>query len=371
MKFLGKKSSIVIGLIIILFCLVGWVICKNVPLRTQIYRSICKGNWNLLADGDTVYASGYCGIRKYFIDNNGSVTLLQENESFAKNRIIGHGLAITKDRIFLACRSYLAGPQVNDKAKYEGELIVLDRDLNKRSEYFLPSKMNDAESRDSMLVLTGINRFYVFDVSKPDFPKLLFEHKSQSYTEYQGCAVWKDKGRMFVAITLFSAGIDIWDITNAEASFFVKNIKLSEVCKGNQYLQTLDILSDYPYLYATVAPTSNAYFKDEDMRGVMELDVSNMDSIKTCFFGIPRKDYWKPMAGDSHPKSISLHNKKLYLSAATKGVAIFEKQKDGLAYKGLNQISSEWDQIYPIAVTGSGRLVSGDWNWNSIHVNNE
>ena len=105
----NKKLAILIAMVVVAICLVGRVIFKNVPLRTQIYRSICKGNWNLLADGDTVYASGYCGIRKYFIDNNGSVTLLQENESFAKNRIIGHGLAITKDRIFLACRSYLAG----------------------------------------------------------------------------------------------------------------------------------------------------------------------------------------------------------------------------------------------------------------------
>ena len=117
----------------------------NVPLRTQIYRSVCKGNWNLLADEDTMYATGYCGIRKYYVDKNGSVSLLKENESFAKNRIIGHGLAISKDRLFLACRSYLAGPLTNDKAKHEGELIVLDRNLNKCSEFFLPSKMNDAE----------------------------------------------------------------------------------------------------------------------------------------------------------------------------------------------------------------------------------
>ena len=344
------------------------MILKDVPLRTQIYRSICKGNWNLLADGDTVYATGYCGIRKYYVDKNGSVSLLKENESFAKNRIIGHGLAISKDRLFLACRSYLAGPQLNDKAKYEGELIVLDSDLNKCSEFFLPSKMNDAELCDSILVLTGINRFYIFDVSKPDFPQLLFEHKSPNYLEYQGCAVWNDKGKRYVAITLFSSGIDIWDITNPENSFLVKNIKLHDVCQGNKHLQTLDILFDYPYLYATIAPTSNKYFKKEDMRGVLEVNVSNIDTISSCFYGIPKNDYWKPMAGDSHPKSIALYNNLLFLSAATKGVAIFEKRNEGLVYKGIKEISSEWDQIYPIAVTGRGKIVSGDWNWNTIHV---
>ena len=186
--------------------------------------------------------------------------------------------------------------------------------------------------------------------------------------EYQGCAVWNDKGKRYVAITLFSSGIDIWNITNPENSILVKNIKLHDVCQGNKHLQTLDILFDYPYLYATIAPTSNKYFEKEDVRGVVEVDVSNIDTLSTRFFGIPRKDYWKPMPGDSHPKSIALYGNKLYLSAATKGVAIFEKRNDGLVYKGLKEISSEWDQIYPIAVTGSGKIVSGDWNWNTIHI---
>lgn len=367
MKRFCKKGWILCGSVIILLSL-SVVAFMDVPLRTQIYRSVFKGNWNITCDGDTVYATGYCGIRKYYVDNQGTSTLLKENDSFVKNRIIGHGLAISKDRLYLACRSYLSGSQVNDKAKYEGELIVLDRDLNKCSEYFLPSKMNDAELCDSILVLTGINRFYIFDVSTPDFPKLLHEHKSKKYTEYQGCVVWENKGRRYVAITLFTSGIDIWDITDAEMPVLKENIKLSDICEGNKHLQTLDILFDYPCLYATIAPTVNQYFKKDDMRGVLEVNVTNIDTVSSRFFGIPRKDYWKPMAGDSHPKSIALYNNKLYLSAATKGVAIFERGNDGLVYQGLKEISSEWNQIYPIAVTGSGKVVSGDWNWNTIHV---
>lgn len=39
------------------------------------------------------------------------------------------------------------------------------------SEFALPSKMNDAELCDSLLVFSGINRFYLFDVSQPTFPR--------------------------------------------------------------------------------------------------------------------------------------------------------------------------------------------------------
>lgn len=368
MKNIYDRKRIIIILVIIVICVAGGMVYKNVPLRTQIYRSIFKGNWNMACDGDTIYATGYCGIRKYYVDKQGTVTLLKENDTFVRNRIIGHGVALSNNRVFLACRSYLAGPHANDMAQYEGELIVMDRNLNKCSEYFLPSKMNDAELCDSILFLTGINRFYIFDVSTSDFPQLLCEHKSPKYIEYQGCTVWKDKGRRYVAITLFTKGIDIWDITNAETPFLVNNIQLSDICLGNKQLQTLDILFDYPNIYATIAPTSNAYFSDDDMRGVVEVDVSDIDTLSTRFYGIPRKDYWKPMAGDSHPKSIVLHNNKLYLSAATKGVAIFEKINNGLVYKGIETISDDWDQIYPIAVTGSGHIVSGDWNRNTIHV---
>ena len=96
-----------------------------------------------------------------------------------------------------------------------------------------------------------------------------------------------------------------------------------------------------------------------------------MDSISFKAFYIPREDYWKSMPGDAHPKSLSVYEDKVYVSAATSGAAIFEMTDSGLKYIGLKEISSDWDQIYPIAVTGSGRIVSGDWNWNTIHVNNE
>ena len=73
------KKKFHIAIIVSLLCLAGmYYVYNNIPLRTQIYRSICKGNWNLLADGDTVYATGYCGIRKYVVGNE-DVQLLAEN----------------------------------------------------------------------------------------------------------------------------------------------------------------------------------------------------------------------------------------------------------------------------------------------------
>lgn len=362
-----KKFYIVIT--VSLLCFVGmYYVYNNIPLRTQIYRSTCKGNWNLLADGDTVYATGYCGIRKYVVGNE-EVRLLAENETFLRHRIVGHGCAIQGDYLFLACRSYLAGPYQNDKADYEGELIVLDKSqLKVVSEFALPSKMNDAELCDSLLVLSGINRFYLFDVSQPTFPRKLHEHVSADYKEYQGCAVWKDAGRRYVAFTLFTQGIDIWDITDAMSPRFIRNIALSEVCKGNKYIQTLVVKHHGHYLYATLAPMSQKYFKKEDVRGVVQVNVANMDSISFKAFYIPREDYWKSMPGDAHPKSLSVYEDKVYVSAATSGAAVFEMTDGGLKYIGLKEISSDWDQIYPIVVTKNGSLVSGDWNWNKIYV---
>ena len=265
----------------------------------------------------------------------------------------------------------LAGPYQNDKADYEGELVVLDRaNLKVVSEFALPSKMNDAELCDSILVLSGINRFYLFDIRQPTFPQKMYEHTSPEYKEFQGCAVWKEAGRRYVAFTLFTQGVDIYDISKVTSPKFICNLALSEICKGNKYIQTLDIKYQKPYLYATLAPMPQKYFTDEDVRGVISIDVSDMDSIKAEPYYIPRKDYWKPMPGDSHPKSIAIHDRKIYLSAATSGAAIFRMQKDGLTYIGLEEISSGRDQIYPITVTQSGFLVSGDWNWNTIHVKN-
>lgn len=368
MKTCCKQRWIILGVAIILLGISGGGIYKNVPLRTQIYRSIFKGNWNMTCDGDTVYATGYCGIRKYLVEK-GEAVLLAENETFLRHRIVGHGCAIMGNHLFLACRSYLAGPYQNDKADYEGELVVLDKtNLKVVSEFSLSSKMNDAELSDSILVLSGINRFYLFDVSQPAFPVKLHEHISSVYKEYQGCATWKESGRRFVAFTLFTQGIDIWDITDTSSPRFVKNIALSDICTGNKYIHSLDIKYQKPNLYATLAPMPQKYFQNEDVRGVVQINVTDMDSIVSKAYTIPREDYWKPMPGDSHPKSIAIFDNKIYLSAATSGAAVFNMSGDSLVYKELLEISSSWNQIYPIVVTNSGYLVSGDWNWNKIHV---
>lgn len=229
--------------------------------------------------------------------------------------------------------------------------------------------MNDATVCDSILLLSGINRFILFNIKTPQFPQKLSEYISPEYREYQGTVVWKEKGRRFAAFTLFTLGIDIWDITDCTNPKFVKNIKLSDVCSGNKNIQTLAIKVHYPYLFATLAPTHNAYFKKDDVRGVIRLDVTNIEDIKVKAFYIPRKDYWKSMSGDSHPKSIDIYNGNIYLSAATSGVAVFRIKKDGdLQYEGLMDILSTNNQIYPICVTKSAFLVSGDWNLNKIYV---
>lgn len=339
----------------------------NIPLRTHIYRSFLKGNWNLCADGDTVYASGYCGIRKYLITSDGN-KLLNENESFLQNRIVGHGLDIHNNYIFLACRSYLPGPDKNDKAKYEGELIILNKsNLEITSQFFLPSKMNDAVCSDSTLLLSGINRFYIFNISNPKYPQIKYEYVSDTYKEFQGSTIWHADGRRFAAFTLFTQGIEIWDITNTSKPIFIKSITLSKACGGNKYLQSLDIIADYPFLYATIAPMPSQYFKENDKRGVLQINVSNIDNIRCKAYYIPRKDYWKPMPGDAHPKSITTYNDNIYLSAATSGSAVFNISKDKtLVYNGIISISSS-NQIFPICVTENGYIVSGDWNWNKIH----
>ena len=364
-----KRKHIVIFTIITMsmLCSSIYIMFFNIPLRTHIYRSFFKGNWNLCADGDTVYASGYCGIRKYLITKNGN-NLLCENESFLHNRIIGHGLDICNDYIFLACRSYLPGPDKNDKSSYEGELIVLDKsNLNIVSQYFLQSKMNDAVCCDSTLLLSGINRFYIFNISNPKYPQIKYEYISDTYKEFQGSTIWKTNGRMYAAFTLFTYGIDIWDITKTDKPFFIKNISLSEVCDGNKYLQSLNIIADYPYLYATIAPLPNQYFKECDKRGLLQIDISNIDSINCKAYYIPREDYWESMPGDAHPKSIAIYNDKIYLSAATSGSAVFRISRDRtLIYDGIMSISSS-NQICPICITENGYIVSGDWNWNKIH----
>lgn len=363
-----KKNAIVLAIITI--CLLGpgtYIMFFNIPLRTHIYRSVFKGNWSLCADGDTIYASGYCGIRKYLITPEGN-KLLCENESFLQNRIVGHGLDVNNNYIYLACRSYLPGPDKNDKAPYEGELIVLNKaNLNIISQFFLPSKMNDAVCCDSTLLLSGINRFYLFNISDPQYPQIKYEYVSDTYKEFQGSTIWKANGRRYAAFTLFTLGVEIWDITNTDEPVLVKKVPLSEACNSNNHLQSLDIIADYPYLYATIAPMKNQYLKKYDLRGVLQIDVSNINNIKYKAYYIPRKDFWKPMSGDAHPKSIAIYNGNIYLSAATCGSAIFGiSPNKSLEYKGIMQISSP-NEIYPICISDNGYIISGDWVNNKIY----
>lgn len=111
-----KLLLLVIGAIVASLC---FYIYFHVDLRSQIFRSFAKGNWFITSQGDTLYTSGFYGIRMYDISSPDNPILVKENAELCKFRNVGRGIAINGDYIYLTTRFYMGFKDEVDHPDYK------------------------------------------------------------------------------------------------------------------------------------------------------------------------------------------------------------------------------------------------------------
>ncbi len=354
---------------ILLGCITLVVNKVNPYLRTDIFRSFAKGNWYITADKDTLYTMGYYGVRKYLVSHNEQLELLSENSTFCVDRIIARGGSFNDHYLYVTARSFLPGSVNSDQIN--GKLLIMKKnDLNIVKELDFDIKLIESKIYENMLIISGLGGFYIFDISKPEHLKEIFSYKHSKYREYQGFDFIKKGSELYIAFTLFGEGLEIWNITKPPQSEMICNIPIGQYMTDGKNIpggQSMGIIAHYPYLYATLGPSSETFRTSKDRRGILVYDISDLNSVKKSVVLIPEKDWYVKNTGDKQPSYITQGKNKLFVNFAEKGVAVFSlNDPKRPKYQGTDDVSSESALIQPIC-SSNGKLFLGSYYWKTIY----
>lgn len=341
-------------------CCLFTVYIVNPYIRTDIFRRLCKGNWFLLCDSDTLYSMGYYGIKKYRIDGNDKLFLLDENAEYAGNRMIYRGGCIYGDYLFITTRSWLPGSKGNEDK--QGDLLILRKsDLKVVKAIRSDIKLIEAHTERTNLIVSGIGGFNIFDISYPNKPRLIYTYRRKDSREYQGFDIMQHDCCVYIAFALFGQGLELWDITNPQLPQLIVDERIP--ISG----QSMDLICIYPYIYATIGPEREEKGRENDNRGLIVYDISKEEQIRKNVVLIPKKDFYKHETGDCQPTYICHYRNRIFLNFAEKGVAIFNiKDAFNPQYEGLIDIGKQ-SLIQPIAISEKGVIFAGSYYWPNVY----
>lgn len=350
----------------------------NVPLRTAIFRSFAKGTVYLTSDQDTLYVFGYGGVQKYLVSDPSNPILLAENDNFCKNCFVGHLIArsgvVNGDYLYVACRSYLGGSEsYSDENYIDGKILVLRKtNLSIVNEYKSDIKLIETKIKDSLLVVSGLYGFDIYNIKNAPDLKELYKYRQQDFTEFQGVDFIEKDSVLLLAFGRFGNGVSLWDISNLKNVRSIYDFSFSDTLSNGQTikgrLQCFNLLYRKPYLYATVAPIKEAFEKDDDIRGILIFNLLNLNRIQVSFTEIPRQLYYKTLIGDPEPTYISEYGNRLYTNFGEKGVASFDvTDLNNPKFEKVINVCNDGNMILPLNISRKGILFTGDYYWNDIY----
>lgn len=306
-----------------------------------------------------------CGEWNIFLEAN----LSQSNEYSS----LLLGMRTLSSNVEILVDDYYYHPTDIDQVSYiNGKLIVANKsNLDVLTEYNLDLKGTDIYIYNNHLILNCLRGFNIYDISNPVKPILKFSHRDYDYTEYQGADFFTVSGRDYMAVSNYTRGLSIWDITEmsnptcvAKKTFEGLTAEDGTPLQGTGY--SFDIKVDYPYVYSTWAnntPNMNtAYWHI----GLLTYDISNFSNITMKLTEIPPSDrYSITTDGDKRPTRIAKLGKRLILNNSNKGVSVFNANSAPTIYYEGTIGTNEDASTNPIYVTTDGKIFVGD---NEIHL---
>ena len=167
--------------------------------------------------------------------------------------------------------------------------------------------------------------------------------------EYQNIAFFENGNKTYCAISAFDKGVNFFDITEPSNTIRIGGcLPYFEELPSNPSMQIFDVTANFPYLYCTIAPGSkDVRYSKEAYRGIVTVDISNMDKFKVLhdednpqsyqwgmlqYFpkgtyqicDLPYKEWSLHMhEGDLHPSRIRRIGDCLITNNGDKGIALY------------------------------------------------
>lgn len=248
--------------------------------------------------------------------------------------IHGHGISylcvIRKSDFMIEKRILLKNNATSIEInKYDGKLYVMEMTRN--------WSVYDIENNAEPVLIHSFSQYGEF--GGDDAAKVAAYSLGSEYIEYQRATFWTDgNGKNYIAMSAFSGGITIWDISDIETKIPTRVAHFSITKFGGQYgRHVFDVAASYPYLYITVGGTLNYRFSDGNLPdGIITLDVSEptkvgVDSSVATVSGIPFEDESDRIdEGDPAPSRIIVVDDVVMVNYSDKGVAFFRIGENGI-----------------------------------------
>lgn len=241
--------------------------------------------------------------------------------------------------------------------------VVKKSDLSVVSRYYLDLKPTGSAISGNTLLVNFLKGYNIYDVSNPQKPILKYAYRSPDWKEFQGCQIYDANGKKYAFLCNYSLGFTIVDITNVENP---KNIVVdghSTLMKdGNSLYKkgfNFDVVVDYPYAYATYCTRPDYLGTQFDYKGIITYDLRDLNNINMTVSEIPSEFCYNNYIENR----ICKLGRKLYISCAEKGFAVFDIKENGIPTFDQMVMPESNSNIHSISAVYPNFIVAGsDYN---------
>ncbi len=248
---------------------------------------------------------------------------------------------------------------------YDGKLYVMEMTRN--------WSVYDIENEAEPILIHSFSRNGEF--GGDDAEKVAAYALGSEYIEYQRATFWTDgNGKNYIAMSGFSGGFTIWDITDVENKIPTRVAHFSITrLNGLTGRHIFDVAASYPYLYVTVGGTINYRFSDGNLPdGIITFNVSDLTKVDIYnsiagISGIPFEDESSRVnEGDPAPSRIIVVDDVVMVNYSDKGVAFFRIGEDGVpVYDRCESFTGGMPQTMKLnPATGGIVIINGEGEIN-------
>lgn len=275
------------------------------------------------------------------------------------------GIKTTASNLDLCIDDVFYNPTNIDAVSYvNGSLVIFDKfDLSVVKKMNLDYKVCGLASYGDKLVVTCLNGINVYNIKNKENPQLIYAYRPESYREYQGVSIYEDNNHVYAITSTYLWGFTILDITDSSNIRIIKEIDFSNFvidgCNLKNKVFTFDVVTDYPYAYATLATYRTSQGTEYDHRGVLVLDLTDLNNIKMNLVEFPSTRYCAWHSGDPAPARITKSGNRIVINNDDNGIEVYTITSPGqLDYTtGISMPSSGCCNA--ITSTPLGRLFVG------------
>ena len=215
-----------------------------------------------------------------------------------------------------------------DKCSYiNGALSIYKKeDMSIIDTYNLELRCNSMAIYDNLLCVSCLRSINFYDISDPSKPQLIHSYRKDQWWEAQGSDIYETNGNVYLFVTCYTFGNAIFNITDPNNIHLVKELSISDLADYTQSNKnyTFDVVVDYPYAYCTFCVSRLYQDSESDHRGVLTIDLSDIDNIKTRLDEYPSSYYPKTTTdGDTKPCQITKCGSNLILNNGIMGITHF------------------------------------------------